>query len=57
MTVVVPCIDGVGHCSYVPETGIFGRANCAEERGDSSVQFFGEVGELPVVVQRQVPGF
>ena len=44
MTVVVPCpqlIDRVGHCSYVTETGTV--CNCAEEREDSSVQFFGEL--------------
>ena len=41
-TVVVPrfkFIDGVGHCSCVPETGTV--CNCADEREDSSVQFFG----------------
>ena len=44
MTVVVPrpqFIDGVGHCSCVPETGTV--CNCADEREDSSVQFFGEL--------------
>ena len=44
MTVVVPhpqFIDGVGHCSCVPETCTV--CNCADEREDSSVQFFGEL--------------
>ena len=44
MTVVVPrpqFIDGVGHCSCVPENGTV--CNCADEREDSSVQFFCEL--------------
>ena len=44
MTVVVPrpqFIDGVGHCNCVPDTGTV--CNCADEREDSSVQFFGEL--------------
>ena len=34
-------IDRVGHCSYVTETSTV--CNCAEEREDSSLQFFGEM--------------
>ena len=31
------------------------RADCAEARGDSTVADIGQVCEMPVVVQRQVP--
>ena len=44
MTVVVPrpqVINGVGHCSYVSETGLV--CNCAEEREDPFVQLSSEL--------------
>ena len=50
MTVVVPrpqFINSVGHCSHVPETGTV--CNCAEDREDSSVQFFGKVVQSPLL--------
>ena len=39
-------IDRVGHCSYAAVTGFPSRANCAEHRCDSFVQFFGKVVEF-----------
>ena len=57
MTVVVPrpqFIDRVGHCSYVTETGAL--CNCAEEREDSSVQFFGEVVGSPLLCNERCWG-
>ena len=44
MTVVVPrpqFIDRVGHCSHVTERGTV--CNCAEEREEIPLQFFGEL--------------
>ena len=47
--------DRYAQCEHAVTRSSSPGASCAEDREDSSVQFFGEVVDAPVVVQRQVP--
>ena len=47
---------GMAKCEHAATSSSSPGANFAEDREDSSVQFFGQVVDAPVVVQRQVPG-